>query len=395
MRQFRLTRLEAVISGAGAITRLGEELDRRGAGRALLATSASLGRSRLIDRVRGALGPRCVGVYAEAAQHAPAGRVRAMAAALEALRGDAIVSFGGGSVIDSAKVAVASRLNGRDMTREAGPLEFSRAFAPTALGADDDRGFVHIAVPTTLSAGAFTPGGGVTDEATHLKRAVIDPRLQPCVVIHDPELCVETPEELWVSTGIRVLDHAIETIYAKRAHPLSDALAVRAIRMIVEHLPRSLGSSPAHIEHRGECLDAAWLSLYGAFNTGLGLSHALGHQIGPAWGVPHGVTSCIALVPTMRLMADIAPARFADIAEALRLPFDPARAREGALACADSVEAFIARFGVPTKLRALGVARERLFDIAEAVREELEGLDALDRKLTPEEIRALLRSAYE
>ncbi|MGB6451026.1 MAG: iron-containing alcohol dehydrogenase, partial [Steroidobacteraceae bacterium] len=219
--------------------------------------------------------------------------------------------------------------------------------------------------------------------------------LQPCVVIHDPQLCVETPEELWVSTGIRVLDHAVETIYAKRAHPLSNALAVRAIRMIVEYLPSSLGSSPVHIEHRGECLDAAWLSLYGAFNTGLGLSHALGHQIGPAWGVPHGVTSCIALVPAMRFMADVAPQGFAEIAEGLRLPFDRTHTRAGALACADAIETFIARFEVPTKLCKLGVAREDLYDIAPAVLEELEGFDALDRKVTLEEIRALLRSAYE
>ncbi len=395
MRQFMLTRLEKVISGAGAVERLGEELDHRGAARALLATSASLGRSRLIDRVRQALGPRCAAVYAEAAQHAPAGRVRAMASMLGEQHCDAVVSFGGGSVIDSAKVAVASLLNGRDMTREAGALDFSKAFSARPFGAGGGHGFVHIAVPTTLSAGAFTPGGGVTDEATRLKRAVIDARLQPCVVIHDPELCVETPDELWVSTGIRVLDHAIETIYAKRAHPLSDALAVRAIRMIVEHLPSSIGSSPSHVEHRGECLDAAWLSLYGAFNTGLGLSHALGHQIGPAWGVPHGVTSCLALVPAMRFMADVAPQRFADIAESLRLPFDRTRAREGALACADAVEAFIARFEVPTKLCALGVERENLYDIAPAVVAELEGFDALDRKITLAEVRALLSSAYE
>ncbi len=394
MRQFRLTRLETVISGAGAVERLGEELERRGAARVLLATSASLGRSRLLERVRQALGRRCTAVYAQAAQHAPAGRVRAMASRLGELRCDAVVSFGGGSVIDSAKVAVASVLNGRDMTREAGALDFSKAFGARS-GIGGDGGFVHIALPTTLSAGAFTPGGGVTDEATHLKRAVIDPRLQPCVVIHDPELCIETPDELWVSTGVRVLDHAIETIYARRAHPLSDALAVRAIRMIVEHLPSSLGSSSSHIEHRGECLDAAWLSLYGGFNTGLGLSHALGHQIGPAWGVPHGVTSCIALVPAMRFMADVAPQRFADIAEGLRLPFERTRAREGALACADAVETFIARFGVPTKLSALGVARERLHDIAPAVLEELEGFDALDRKITLAEIRALLGSAYQ
>ena len=390
MREFRLTRLEAVISGAGGVERLAEELDRRGARRALVATSASLGRSPLLGRVRHALGARLAGVFAEVAQHAPAGRVRALAAMLQESRADAIVSFGGGSVIDSAKVAVGSVLEGRDMTREAGDLDFARAFAETS-----GPRFVHIAVPTTLSAGAFTAGGGVTDEATRRKRAVIDPRLQPCVVIHDPELCVETPDELWITTGIRVLDHAIESIYAKRAHPLCDALAVRAVRMIVDHLPHSRGSSPAHVAHRGECLDAAWLSLFGAFNTGLGLSHALGHQMGPAWDVAHGVTSCIALVPAMRFMAERVPQRFADIAEGLRLPFDAATARADALACAAAVEDFIRRFGVPMRLRPLGIERGHLFDIAEAVRAELEGFDALDAAITLEEIEGLLTAAYE
>ncbi|HUN24694.1 MAG TPA: iron-containing alcohol dehydrogenase [Steroidobacteraceae bacterium] len=385
-----LTRLEKVVSGAGSVEVLGRELSDRGARRALIATSASLGRSPLLERVRGALGAHCVGLYAQVAQHAPAGRVRALAASMADLGADSIVSFGGGSVIDGAKVAAASLLYGRDMTFEAGALDFARAFQRVP-GPD----LVHIALPTTLSAAAFTPGGGVTDETTRAKRAVIDARLQPCVVIHDPELCVQTPDTLWVSTGIRVLDHAIEAIYAKRAHPLSDALAVRAIRMLLAHLPASLGATPAHIMHRGECLDAAWLSLYGGFNTGLGLSHALGHQIGPAWNVPHGVTSCIALVPAMRFMARIAPARFADVAEGLRVPFDPVRPLDGALACAARVEAFIAGFDVPRTLAALGVERERLYDIAQAVVDELEGFDAVPRRVTREEVEGLLREAYE
>ncbi|HTW38225.1 MAG TPA: iron-containing alcohol dehydrogenase [Steroidobacteraceae bacterium] len=389
MRQFMLTRLEKVISGAGSIERVGAELERRGVQRVLLVTSASLGRSRLLEPVRRALGSRCETVYERAAQHAPAGRVRELSALLERAASDAVVSFGGGSVIDSAKVAIASRLAGRDMTREGGALDFARAFTQ-ARGP----GFVHIAVPTTLSAGAFTPGGGVTDESTRVKHAVIDPRLQPCVVIHDPELCVETPDELWITTGIRVLDHAIEALYAKRAHPLSSALAVRAIRMIREHLPQSLGATPSQVAHRGECLDAAWLSLYGAFSTGLGLSHALGHQIGPAWDVPHGLTSCIALVPAMRFLAQVVPERFAEVAEGLGIEFDPARARAGALACADRVASFIAGFRVPTKLRELGIERSRLHDIAEAVRAELETFDALERMITVEEIRGLLDEAY-
>ena len=389
MQQFGLTRLEKVISGAGAIRSLSAELDRRGLKAALVITTASLGRCALTARITQNLGPRCVGVAATAAQHVPASSVRALAGLIEQLQADCVVSFGGGSAIDSAKVAVASRINGRDMTREAGALDLARAFDP-ATGPE----FAHFAIPTTLSAGAFTPAGGVTDETTHRKHAVIDARLQPCVVVHDPELCTATPDALWVTTGIRVLDHAIETIYAKRAHPLSSALGMRAIRMIVEHLPGSRGDDAVAIEHRGHCLDAAWLSLYGGFNTGLGLSHALGHQIGPAFDVPHGLTSCLALVPAMRCMAGRSPRRFGDIAEALRVRYDPARPDAGARACADTVARFIAQFPVPTSLAALGITLDSAEALAAAVHEELSLFDALDAPLSVAEIRTLLRAVH-
>ena len=387
MSEFNLTRLEKVISGPGSVGAVGTELDVRGVSRAVIVTGTSLGRSHLLTRVKDALGERCVGVSSQAAEHAPAGTVRAIANLLRERQADAIISFGGGSAIDSAKVAAASLMNARDMTLEGGRLNLQEAFAPRR-----EPGPVHIAIPTTLSAGAFTPGGGVTDEATHVKRAVLDARLQPCVVIHDPELCTQTPDTLWVSTGIRVLDHAIETLYSKRAHVLSSALAFSAIRMIVEHLPSSRGADSASYVHRTQCLDAAWLSLYGAFNTGLGLSHALGHQIGPAFGVPHGVTSCLCLVPAMRFIARSTPECFEPIAEALRVPWT--EPRSSALACADEVRTFIARFAVPTRLQQLNVTGERAVGLADAVFDELSLFDAMRRPVSVADIRGLLREIH-
>ena len=387
MSEFNLTRLEKVISGPGSVDALGAEMDARGVARAVIVTGASLGRSHLLERVRGALGARCAGVSCHAAEHAPAGGVRAISAMLTELQADAVISFGGGSAIDSAKVAAASFMNARDMTLEGGPLDLKRAFAPRR-----DAGMVHIAIPTTLSAGAFTPGGGVTDEATHIKRAVLDARLQPCVVIHDPELCTQTPDLLWVSTGIRVLDHAIETLYSKRAHPLSNALAFSAIRMIVAHLPASRGPDRTSYPHRTRCLDAAWLSLYGAFNTGLGLSHALGHQIGPAFGIAHGVTSSLCLVPAMRFIATRTPECFEEIAEALRVPW--AEPRSSALACADVIQSFIAQFEVPTRLRQLNVSSERAVALADAVFAELNLFDAMRHPVRVQDIRQLLAQIH-
>lgn len=389
--QFSFPGLERILFGPGKIRDLGEELERRGKERAIVVTGRTLGRSRLLDQVTEGLGRRCVGVFDEAAPHQPSGTIRKLVERAGAAGADTLVSFGGGSAIDTAKVAAASLIHGRDMIADAGALDFSLAAAPT----DRAPAILQVAVPTALSAGEFTPAGGVTDEDTGAKKGVIDPLIQPGIVVHDPALTVETPDWLWISTGIRALDHAVEAAYSIRRQPFTDTLAARAIRLLVRHLPSSIeAAEPESLAHRGYCQTAAWFSLYGGMNTGLGISHALGHQIGPAWSVPHGVTSCITLPHAMRFMARVAPQRFAPIAEGLDVPFDPAAPEQGALRCADAVAAFIAGFDVPTSLQAAGVDRDERHAVAAAVCEELTVFPVLDRSVTLGEIKNLLDAAY-
>ena len=173
------------------------------------------------------------------------------------------------------------------------PSSVSAAAAPstparsrfTALS--PKRELVHIATPTTLSAAEYTHAGGVTDETTRVKGGVWDPRVLPRTVINDPLLALETPDWLWVTTGMRSLDHAIECAYAIRHQPISDALAAKSIQLMTKHLPLSIRTKgDESVAHRGHCQFAAWYSIYGAMNTRFGLSHLLGHQIGPRWNVP-------------------------------------------------------------------------------------------------------------
>src|SRR5208282_5765279 len=122
---------------------------------------------------------------------------------------------------------------------------------------------IHIAIPTTLSAGEYTHAGGVTDETTLVKSGVSDPRLQARTVINDPAVTLETPDWLWVATGMRALDHAIESSYAIRHHPLSDTLGAKAISLLVEHLQPSIKTNGAEqLAHRGFCQMAAWFSIF-------------------------------------------------------------------------------------------------------------------------------------
>ena len=128
--------------------------------------------------------------------------------------------------------------------------------------------------------------------------------------------------------------------------------------MLVQHLKPSLEmNDPRMLEHRQECQLAAWMCVFGVTNAGFGLSHALGHQIGPRWDVPPGMTSCITLPHGMRFMAGVAPQRFGPIAEALGVSFDAGNPREAALECADRVARFIAQFDVPKSLSDAGVKR--------------------------------------
>jgi alcohol dehydrogenase len=367
--EFTLSKLERVISGPGKVATLGEELERRGLQRAIVVTGKSLGNSLLLAQVTGAIGSRCAAVFKGARQHVPRSAVGELEAEIARVDADSLISFGGGSPIDTCKVASFAFLTSRDL--------------------------IHIAIPTTLSAGEYTHAGGVTDETTKVKSGVSDPRLAPRTVLNDPALTRATPDWLWVATGMRALDHAIETIYTPRHHPLSDALASKAIGLLVEHLKPSIKTSGDDLlAHRGYCQFAAWFSIYGSMNTRFGISHLLGHQIGPRWDVPHGVTSCITLPNAMRFMAEIAPQRFAPIAEGFKLPWDPRNPKAGALECANRTAEFIAGFEVPHSLKEAKVPREEIGDIVEPVMHELERSKVVDRPVTKAEVIALLEDSY-
>jgi alcohol dehydrogenase class IV len=389
--EFNFTRLERVIFGPGKVEMLGKELDRRNLKRAVVVTGKTLGRSKLLDKVTSALGPRCAAVYKGAQQHVPLATVRALVDEMKRVDCDCLISFGGGSPIDTSKVAAAAILTGRDPGAGAHFIDFGGASGATDAGRD----LVEIAVPTTLSAGEYTPAGGVTDEATRVKGAVVDPRLQPRTIINDPVVTLETPSWLWVATGMRALDHAVEAIYSIRHQVISDTLASKAIALLVEHLPASIKTSgDEELTHRGYCQMAAWLSIFGGMNTRFGVSHALGHQIGPKWDVAHGVTSCITLPHVMRFMAGIAPERFGPIAEGFGLRFDPANPKAAAMECADRTARFIAQFDVPHSLKEANVPRAEISQIAGTVLDEVERAKVVDRPVTREEIVSLLEVAY-
>src|SRR6516162_1827006 len=367
--EFNLSRLERVIYGPGKIAALKDEMERRELHRALVVTTDVVAELPILKDVTAALGSRCVGVFAGVVMHVPRKTTELLEQEIERVNADCLVSFGGGSPIDSSKVAAYGLLARREL--------------------------IHIAVPTTLSAAEYTHAGGVTDESTRVKSGVYDPRVLPRTVINDPKLTLATPDWLWVTTGMRALDHAIECAYAIRHQPISDALACKAIALLTEHLPASiLTEGDTRLAHRGHCQAASWFSIYGAMNTRFGLSHLLGHQIGPKWDVPHGVTSCITLPNSMRFMAQVAPQRFGPVAEGFGIAFDPAHPMPAALACADRAQEFIAQFDVPKTLGEAKVPRQEIGQIVGPILNGLRHHEVVDRPVTEAEVLALLESCY-
>ena len=385
--EFRLTKLENVLYGPGKITGIGRELDRRGLKRALVITGKTLGESPLIGRVKRALDFRLAGVFCGIRQHVPSKTMLAAVEEAKRVDADCLIAFGGGSPIDAAKLVQMAILTGSSTSE---PIDFSRS-KTVVVGPE----LPNFAIPTTLSAGEFTGGAGMTDEVTRHKGGRFDERLQPKVVIMDPALTLETPDWLWASTGVKALDHAVECSYSARHQLISDTLAAKAIRILRAHLPASFkGPGIEQVAHRGMCQLGAWLSIFGAMNTRLGISHALGHQIGARWDVPHGVTSCITVPHVMRFMAQAAPERFEAIAEGFEVAFDSANPRPAALECAERAAAFVRELGVPTRLSEAGVPRAEIEQIIEPVLAEINGAKSLGRPLTAQEMTELLKAAY-
>ena len=308
--------------GVNALGKLEDEA--RSCDRAFVVTGRSLNeKTDLIRRVEAVLGGKHAGTFAGIGQHTPGGSVEQAAAEAETAAADLLVSVGGGSVIDGTK-AVAREL--------AYPAQ--------------------VAVPTTLSGAEWAHRTGVTDEDAGRKRGFVDPRTVPQVVILDPGATVFTPERLWLSTGIRALDHAVEGFLYGGDHPVTDVTGLEGARRLMEYLPRSR-HEPEDLEVRLELQVAAWLSYFGPANTPMGLSHELGRRIGASYEVPHGITSCIILAPSLQIAKD-------------RIAEERWRTLSGALGGnpAERVASLVEELGLPSRLREAGVPEEDLDSIA-------------------------------
>jgi maleylacetate reductase len=379
--------MERVIYGVPLVEALTQEITRTGANAVFLLSSGTLARETdVIDKLRTALGNKLAGICAKIGAHTPRIDVVAAANAARASRADALVTIGGGSVTDAAKMVGLCLGNG---VTEPAQLDAYRvrihpdgrterpSVKPPAIRA--------IAIPTTLSAGEFTHSAGCTDTTRQVKESYSHPLMMPRSVILDPAITVHTPEWLFLSTGIRAVDHAVEDICSVNSQPLSDGCSSHALRLLGRGL-RAVKAAPADLEARLNCQLGAWMSIMGSQNgVTKGASHGIGHVLGGTAGVPHGYTSCIMLPPVLRFNEGVTAERQTWVSEAL--------GRAGAKA-ADAVAELVAGLGLPGRLRDVGIGREVLDRIAEESMHD-RWVHTNPRKIAgPPDVRALLDAAW-
>jgi maleylacetate reductase len=167
-----------------------------------------------------------------------------------------------------------------------------------ASGNEPGPGLPIVDLATTLSGAEFACSFGQTDDATLVKVGGRDIKLTANAIFLDPQLTAETPDWLWAATGMRAVDHAVETILAANSIPYLDALASSALEVFAGKLIISL---TGYEEPRMLCLEAAWMAHSGSYFIEWGLSHRMGRQLGPRFGIPHGFTSAILLPVVVEL----------------------------------------------------------------------------------------------
>lgn len=355
---YRFPPMESVIYGRPFAEALKELVEESGAHSVFLLASGTLNRETdTVGQVRRALGNRLAGVFARIGAHTPRGDVVEAANAARAAGADLLVTLGGGSVTDAAKMVAFCLANG-----VTDPAELDNYRAQVAADGKSVRPQANpptirtIAIPTTLSAGEYTASAGCTDTLRNVKESYGDPLMMPKTVVLDPRASIHTPEWLFLSTGIRAVDHAVEDICSPECQPISEGASYHALKLLGRGLS-GVKADPLDLDARLDCQLGAWMSMVGS-QTGVpkGASHGIGHVLGGTAHVPHGYTSCVMLPHVLRFNHTVNAARQALVSEAMGRPGEPA---------GDVVAGLIAGLGLPRRLRDVGVKPEQLDRISE------------------------------
>jgi len=348
-----LSAQERVVFGEPAAAAVLAEAERAGARRVFVTSGASL--SRLADGplqgIEAALGARLAGRFVAMRAHSPRDDVVAAARAARDAQADLLVAVGGGSVIDATKAMLLCLWHGLFDAPALEPYRQRAGATPIDAGTSSLR---MLAVSTTLSASEFTATAGVSD--AHTKQSFRHRLFVPRVAVLDPAATLHTPLPLLLATGLRAVDHAIESYCAPRVHAIGEAHALLGLALLARALP-AIAREPAALAPRREAQLGMWQAILGsASGAGTGASHGIGYALGATFGVAHGHTSCVMLPAVLKWNAAVNGARQKALSAAMGQP---------ERAASDLVKELVESLGQPVSLRAVGIKRENMAEIAQ------------------------------
>jgi len=384
--QYEFLAQDRVIYGKPAAQAVLEEAKGRGAERVFIVASQTLSRrTDVIDTIRQALGGRFCGLFDQCVAHVPRSSVLEAARAVREAKPDLIVTVGGGTPIDTVKILLLCLAEGvttaealdnyRIRVLDDGSKQVPHVGRPPVR---------QIVVPTTLSGAEFSNLGGCSDPERQVKDLYTGREIGAQAVILDPAITVHTPEWLWLSTGIRAVDHAVETVCSRAPQPFTDATCLHALGMLDKSL-RRVKQNPDDLDARLDSQLGVWLASTGLGRVEWGASHGVGHQLGAVAGVPHGHTSCVMLHNVLRYNRETNEARQALVSRALG---------HTDVAAADLIQNLVRELGMPYRLRDVGVKKEQFDAIARGGMQNMMVRSNPRPIKSPADILALLEQAW-
>ena len=333
------------LMGAGCLNDLGATVKDLGFKKAFVVTDNFLMGNGVASKVLNVLQDSGIEyeVYSEVVPNPTCKNVHDGLDRLKGTDCDFLVSIGGGSPQDTAKAIGILATNGGHIKEYEG------------VNLSKNKSLPIVAVNTTAGTSSeVTINYVVTDEDRHVKMVMVDKNSLATVTVNDPELMVEKPASLTAATGMDALTHAIETIVTPGAYPVSDATALAAVKIIFDYLPRVVENGH-DIEAREQMVYAVFLGGIAFSNAGLGNVHAMAHQLGGIYNLPHGVCNAMLLPYVEEENAKYVPEKFISIANVLGYDVEGKSPQECAAFVVNAMKELAKKVGIPATLGELGV----------------------------------------
>lgn len=343
------------LMGAGCLAEAMDSIKSQGYKKALIVTDNVLVAIGMVKQVSDLLAERGVEVAVfDGTQPNPTiGNVNAGLKILQENQCDLVISLGGGSPHDCAKGIALVAANGGEIADYEGVDQSPKPQMPL------------VAINTTAgTASEMTRFCIITDEARHIKMAIVDKHTTPLMSVNDPELMLAKPASLTAATGMDALTHAIEAYVSIAATPITDAVAIKAMELIQAHL-RTAVEDGQNLEAREQMAYAQFMAGMAFNNASLGYVHAMAHQLGGFYDLPHGVCNAILLPHVQSYNAKVCPERLKDVAKAMGVNVEGMTNEEGAQAALDAIKALSKDVGIPSGLTALNAKEEDFDTLAE------------------------------